>query len=396
MVKWILKYFVKSDVIDGEARKKCGVISGYVGIFCNFILFSVKLFAGIITSSVSIMADALNNLSDAASSVATLLGFHLSDRPPDEEHPFGHGRYEYVAGFVVSLIIILMGIELLKASFDKIIHPQQMTFHMLSFFILLCSILVKLWLCFFNKKMGIMISSATLQATAMDSLTDVVATSAVIVGMLVTHFFGKNIDGYMGIVVALFILYTGITTAKETLNPIIGTAPSSDLVEEIKKEVLSYKGILGVHDLIIHSYGAEKKLVSLHAEVSAHDDILKIHEVIDSIERDIKQKFLCDTVIHMDPIDMEDEQTKQLYHKVKQIVKNIDNTFEIHDFRVVKSIGEIKLFFDVNVSFQCQQNDNDIAEKIKCDVEKLEQCCIADVTIDRLYSSISNHTTSEL
>lgn len=382
MTNFIVKHFVKCDISDSDARKKYGMVSGCVGIFCNVFLFAIKLFAGIITSSVSIMADALNNLSDAGSSVATLLGFKLADRPADKEHPFGHGRYEYVAGFVVSLIIILMGIELLKASFDKIIHPEQTNFHIISFVILLCSILVKLWLCFFNKKIGKMIDSATLEATAMDSLSDVAATSAVILGMLVEHFFDKNIDGYMGIVVALFILYTGVTTAKETLNPLIGTAPSIDLVNEIKKEVLSYEGILGVHDLIVHSYGAEKTLVSLHAEVSAHSDILKIHEVIDAIERDIKQKFLCDAVIHIDPIDIENEQTKKLYHEVKCIVQNIDSSFKIHDFRVV---GESKLFFDVAVPYQCTMQDDAICEKIRSNVQNLINNCIVDITIDRLY-----------
>ena len=361
MTDFILKHFIKSSTTEEEIRKKYGILSGYVGIICNVILFTVKFFAGVITHSVSITADALNNLSDAGSSVATLLGFKLADRPADKEHPFGHGRYEYISGFVVSLIIILMGIELLKASFEKILSPQQIDFKMISFLIMLCSIAVKLWLCFFNKKVGNIICSATLQATAMDSLSDVVATSAVIIGMLVNHFFHFNIDGYMGVIVALFILYTGITTAKDTLNPLLGTAPPYDLIEEMKKEVLSYDGILGVHDLIVHSYGAEKKLVSLHAEVSAQSDILKIHEVIDTIERDIKQKFMCDAVIHMDPVDMEDEQTKQLYHKIKLTVKDIDDSFNMHDFRVVKSMGEVKLFFDVAVTFPCQQSNSEIA-----------------------------------
>jgi len=386
MTDFILKHFIKSSTTEEEIRKKYGILSGYVGIICNVILFTVKFFAGVITHSVSITADALNNLSDAGSSVATLLGFKLADRPADKEHPFGHGRYEYISGFVVSLIIILMGIELLKASFEKILSPQQIDFRMISFLIMLCSIAVKLWLCFFNKKVGNIICSATLQATAMDSLSDVVATSAVIIGMLVNHFFHFNIDGYMGVIVALFILYTGITTAKDTLNPLLGTAPPYDLIEEMKKEVLSYDGILGVHDLIVHSYGAEKKLVSLHAEVSAQSDILKIHEVIDTIERDIKQKFMCDAVIHMDPVDMEDEQTKQLYHKIKLTVKDIDDSFNMHDFRVVKSMGEVKLFFDVAVPFPCQQSNSEIAEKIKCNVEKLGENYIANITIDRLYT----------
>ena len=386
MTDFILKHFIKSSTTEEEIRKKYGILSGYVGIICNVILFTLNFFAGVITHSVSITADALNNLSDAGSSVATLLGFKLADRPADKEHPFGHGRYEYISGFVVSLIIILMGIELLKASFEKILSPQQIDFKMISFLIMLCSIAVKLWLCFFNKKVGNIICSATLQATAMDSLSDVVATSAVIIGMLVNHFFHFNIDGYMGVIVALFILYTGITTAKDTLNPLLGTAPPYDLIEEMKKEVLSYDGILGVHDLIVHSYGAEKKLVSLHAEVSAQSDILKIHEVIDTIERDIKQKFMCDAVIHMDPVDMEDEQTKQLYHKIKSTVKDIDDSFNMHDFRVVKSMGEVKLFFDVAVPFPCQQSNSEIAAKIKCNVEKLGENYIANITIDRLYT----------
>ncbi len=383
MINFIIKHLIKPSN-PAEDRKKYGIVSGYVGIFCNILLFISKLFAGILTSSVSIMADALNNLSDAGSSIATLMGFKLADMPPDKEHPFGHGRYEYVSGFVVSLIIILMGIELFKASFEKIISPQQMTFHMLSFIIMLFSIVLKLWMCFFNKKIGKLIDSQTLQAAAMDSLSDVVATSAVIFGMLITHFFDVNIDGYMGILVALFILYTGITTAKETLNPLLGSAPPSDFVKEIKKEVLSYKGILGVHDLIVHSYGAEKKLISLHAEVSAYGDILKIHDVIDTIERDIKQKFLCDVVIHMDPIDTEDKQTKQLYHQTKYIVETIDPSLKIHDFRVIKSIGEIKLFFDVAIPFHYQKTDEEMVQQIKDKVEQLGSNYIATITIDHI------------
>ncbi len=383
MINFIIKHLIKPSN-PAEDRKKYGIVSGYVGIFCNILLFISKLFAGILTSSVSIMADALNNLSDAGSSIATLMGFKLADMPPDKEHPFGHGRYEYVSGFVVSLIIILMGIELFKASFEKIISPQQMIFHMLSFIIMLFSIVLKLWMCFFNKKIGKLIDSQTLQAAAMDSLSDVVATSAVIFGMLITHFFDVNIDGYMGILVALFILYTGITTAKETLNPLLGSAPPSDFVKEIKKEVLSYKGILGVHDLIVHSYGAEKKLISLHAEVSAYGDILKIHDVIDTIERDIKQKFLCDVVIHMDPIDTEDKQTKQLYHQTKYIVETIDPSLKIHDFRVIKSIGEIKLFFDVAIPFHYQKTDEEMVQQIKDKVEQLGSNYIATITIDHI------------
>ena len=383
MTNFIIKHFIKPSN-HGEDRKRYGIVSGYVGIFCNILLFVSKLFAGILTSSVSIMADALNNLSDAGSSIATLLGFKLADRPPDKEHPFGHGRYEYVSGFVVSLIIILMGIELLKASFEKIIFPEQMTFHVLSFAIMLCSILLKLWMCVFNKKIGKLIDSQTLQATAMDSLSDVIATSAVILGMLVTHFFHVNIDGYIGILVSLFILYTGITTAKETLNPLLGCAPPSDFVQEIKKEILSYDGILVVHDLIVHNYGAEKKLVSLHAEVSAYGDILKIHDVIDTIERDMKQKFLCDMVIHMDPIDIEDKQTKQLYHQTKYIVKTTNPSFKIHDFRVIKSVGEVKLFFDIAVPFSYQKTEQEIIEQIKNKIEQLGENYIVTITIDHI------------
>ena len=389
MTHFIIKYFIENEKYNTtkdatSIRKRYGIVSGYVGIFCNIVLFFIKLFAGIITHSISITADAFNNLSDAGSSIATVLGFQLAEKSPDKEHPFGHGRYEYIAGFIVSIIIILMGVELLKASVEKIFFPQEVIFHTSTIIILSISIIIKIWLSIFNQKIGKIIQSSALKATAMDSFSDVIATIAVIIGVLINHFFSVNVDGYIGVIVAIFIFYTGITTAKDTLDPLIGTAPDKKFIEDIKKFILSYDDILGIHDLIVHSYGAEKKLISLHAEVSAHENILKIHNCIDDIERSIKQKFCCDAVIHMDPIDTEDENTKQLYQKVKVIVFEIDKTFQIHDFRVITNEKETKIFFDVTVPFQCKETDISICNKIKKEIEKMEKDFIVEITIDHL------------
>lgn len=387
MTHFIIKYFIenkKDKKNHTSVRKRYGIVSGYVGIFCNIVLFLIKLFSGIITHSVSITADAFNNLSDAASSIATVLGFQLSGKSPDKEHPFGHGRYEYIAGFIVSIMIILVGAELLKTSVEKIFFPQEITFHISTIIILLISIVVKIWLSVFNQKIAAMIQSSTVKATAMDSFSDVIVTIAVIIGILINHFFNRNIDGYIGVLVAVFILYTGITTAKDTLNPLLGTAPDKEFIEEIKKFILSYDSILGIHDLIVHSYGAEKKLISLHAEVSAHENILKIHNDIDEIERAVKQMFCCDAVIHMDPVDMEDEKTKELYQKIKGIILEIYPDFKIHDFRVVTNATQARIFFDVTVPYQWKESDTFICHSIKKEIEKIEKNAVVEITIDHI------------
>ena len=317
MTNFLIKHFIPnaSDVKSPAVRQRYGVVSGVVGILCNALLCTAKIAAGLLTGAVSIVADGINNLSDGGSCVVSLLGFKMAGKPADDKHPFGHGRIEYVAGLIVSFIIVLMGVELAKTSLDKIFHPEEISFSWITPAVLGISILVKLWMCFFNRKMGDKIDSAVLRATAMDSLSDVAATSAVLAGFVIGYWARVNLDGYLGVLVALFILYTGVSTAKGTLDLLLGEAPDPEFVKQIQQEVLSYPEIIGVHDLIVHNYGPGHSVVSLHAEVPCDVDILKIHDTIDNAERDLKKKFDCEVVIHMDPIITDDKETNEIHQK---------------------------------------------------------------------------------
>ena len=322
MTNFLIKHFIPnaSDVKSPAVRQRYGVVSGVVGILCNALLCTAKIAAGLLTGAVSIVADGINNLSDGGSCVVSLLGFKMAGKPADDKHPFGHGRIEYVAGLIVSFIIVLMGVELAKTSLDKIFHPEEISFSWITPAVLGISILVKLWMCFFNRKMGDKIDSAVLRATAMDSLSDVAATSAVLAGFVIGYWARVNLDGYLGVLVALFILYTGVSTAKGTLDLLLGEAPDPEFVKQIQQEVLSYPEIIGVHDLIVHNYGPGHSVVSLHAEVPCDVDILKIHDTIDNAERDLKKKFDCEVVIHMDPIITDDKETNEI-HQLSSIGK---------------------------------------------------------------------------
>ena len=387
MTNLIIRLFIQNNVdIDNvQVHQRYGVVSGTVGILCNILLFFIKLLAGIFTSSVSIMADAFNNLSDAGSSIMTLIGFKIAVIPADDEHPFGHGRFEYISGFVVSMVIILMGFELMKTSIEKIVHPIEINFQIVSLAIMIFSIGLKLWMCFFYKKMGRIIGSSTLEAAAKDSLSDVVATLAVVVGILIYYIKGWNIDGYMGCAVAIFILYTGISTAKETINPLLGQAPDPDFVKEIEAKVLSYEDISGVHDLIVHNYGPQKKLISLHAEVPCNIDIMEIHDIIDTIEREITVKFHCEAVIHIDPIVTDDEKTLMLREKAEQIVSAIDQTLTIHDFRTVRNPEQTRMIFDVSVPYKFGKTNEELIKTIGTEIQTLEDNCKAVIHIDRSF-----------
>ena len=388
MTKLLVKLFIKNSehTDDPAVRQKYGFLSGFVGIVMNLILFTGKIIAGLITASISIVADAFNNLSDAGSSIITLVGFKMAGRPADKEHPYGHGRIEYVAGFIVSLIIMLMGFELGKSSIEKICSPEEITFNWLSLGILIGSILIKLWLCFFNRKLGGMINSATMKATAMDSLSDVIATTAVIIGLLVFLFFNVNIDGYMGIVVALFIMYTGINTAKESLNPLLGQLPDKELVDDIEKTVMSYSGIIGVHDMLVHDYGVGRLIISLHAEVPCKMDFVAAHELIDVIEDDLRIKYKCHATIHMDPVAADDKPTMEMKEKVIEIVKKIDPELTIHDFRMTNGVNHRNLIFDVVVPFNFRLSDEDVARLIRASVSEMDDTLSAVINVDKKLS----------
>ena len=362
MTNMLIKFFIKNseETNNPSVREKYGMLSGGVGIFCNILLFIGKLSVGLISASISIMADAFNNLSDAASSVVTLVGFKMAGRPADDQHPFGHGRIEYISGLIISTVVMMMGLEFVKSSIEKIINPASIEIGIYSIIILLMSILLKLWMSIFNKKIGDRINSSTIKAISMDSLADVAATATALIGAIISYMCGVYVDGYAGILVALFIIYTGFTTARETLSPLLGQAPDKEFVDKIEKKVLSYDNIVGVHDLIVHNYGFNNSLVSLHAEVPCDINILKIHETIDTVERDIKKDFNCDIVIHMDPIATDDNAVNSVKYEIESIVKSIDERLNIHDFRMVQADSFTNLIFDLVVPHMFELKDDEI------------------------------------
>lgn len=349
MTKLLLKLFVrqKADPGDGKFRAACGKLAGVMGIVCNVLLFVLKLLAGLLTGSVSVMADAFNNLTDASSSLVTLLGFKMAGRPADPDHPYGHGRMEYLSGLIVAALILLIGVELIKTSADKIFHPQTVHFTWIAVGILIASILVKLWLAGFCRKLGKLIQSSALQATAADSRNDVISTAAVLASGLLGRFLGWQIDGYVGFAVALFILYSGIGIAKETVDPILGKAPDTELVQKLREKLKSYDKVMGIHDLIIHDYGPGRQFASVHVEMDSREDPLVCHDLIDNMEREIGSLFHIQMVIHYDPIVTDDEENTAMYRLVKQEVKQIDERLSIHDFRMVRGPEHTNLVFDL-------------------------------------------------
>ncbi|MCI8361451.1 MAG: cation transporter [Clostridiales bacterium] len=349
MTRLLIKWFVKNhqDVENPQVRAAYGRMAGFTGIVCNILLFILKLSAGLISGSVSVMADAFNNLSDTGSSIVTMVGLKMAGRPADPEHPFGHGRMEYMSGFIVSLIITLVGVELFKSSAEKIASPQELTVSAVTIVVLVCSIALKLWMCLFNRSLGKRIGSGALKATALDSLTDSAATAGVLVAVGVSALFGVNIDPYMGLIVAGFIIYTGLKTAKDTLDPLLGTAPDPELVECIQREVLAYEGFLGIHDLIVHNYGPGRLFVTLHVEVPHNTDILHCHEQIDLCERELGEKLSLELVIHMDPIITDDPAVVTAKAEMAASLARIDPALTLHDFRMVKGEQRSNLIFDV-------------------------------------------------
>ena len=304
MITLLSKIFIKNRerTDDPRVRNAYGSLCGIMGIILNILLFALKLFAGIISGAVSVMADAFNNLTDAGSSVITLIGFRMSGQKPDKDHPFGHGRIEYVAGFIVSLIILLVGFELAKTSVEKIISPAAIEFNLVAIIILACSVLCKAYMAFYNFKIGKRLSSAAMRATATDSLSDCIATAVVLICLMISEFAGVNIDAYCGLAVSVFVLFSGLRSAKETVDPLLGTPPTKELIDEIYSIVRTNKAIEGIHDLIVHDYGPGRMMISLHAEVPADADLLATHDMIDNIEKELREKLGCDAVIHMDPI----------------------------------------------------------------------------------------------
>ena len=362
----LLRLFVKDyrNTEDPKVRGAYGKLAGIVGIVCNLLLFAGKLIAGLLSGSVAITADAVNNLSDASSSLVTLLGFKLAERPADEEHPYGHARLEYLSGLAVAALILVIGVELGKSSIEKIINPETILFSWLTLAILIGSILVKLWMALFCYKLGKRIDSATLTATAMDSRNDVISTSAVLLGCLVGHFFGLQIDGYIGTLVALFIIWSGCGIAKETISPLLGKQADAELVKSISDLIMSHEKILGIHDLMVHDYGPGQCFASVHAEMDSRENPLDCHDIIDDIERDALRELRVHLVIHYDPIVTDDEELNQMRALVSAELKQIDPQLTMHDFRMVRGPGHTNLIFDLVIPYSMENRKKELKERI--------------------------------
>lgn len=383
MISILAKYFIKPDAED--PRKAYGILCGLVGILLNLLLFAGKFFAGWLSGSIAITADAFNNLSDAGSSLVTLLGFQLAGQKPDPHHPFGHGRMEYLSGLAVAMFILFMGFELGKSSLSKILHPQSVDSSPLVIAILCVSIAVKLYMAFYNRSIGKKIDSAAMEATAADSLSDSLATAAVLLATLVAHFTGLLIDGWCGLLVAVFILWSGFNAAKDTINPLLGTPPTKELVESIEALVLSYPDVLGIHDLLVHDYGPGRRMVSLHAEVDAGGDILFLHDEIDNIERHLQSELHCQAVIHMDPVVTDDKEVFDVKQSVTKLVHAIDPAITLHDFRMVTGPTHTNVIFDVVVPFSYPLSDEALVQAIREKVQTLDGNYFAVVTVDKSY-----------
>ena len=385
LAKWLIPN--REQVEDGAVRRAWGALCGFVGIGLNILLFVGKLVAGTLSGSIAITADAFNNLSDAGSSVVTLLGFRLAGKKPDAGHPFGHGRLEYVSGLIVAGLILLMGAELAKSSVDKILHPEAVTFSWLAAGILLASIGVKLYMYLYNRAVGKKIKSAAMSATAADSLSDTAATSAVLLAMVIGKLTDVQLDGWVGLVVALFILWSAVQAARDTISPLLGQAPDPMLVKEIESLVMAHDTVVGIHDLVVHDYGPGRCIISLHAEVPADEQVLELHDVIDNIEEELAQKLHCEAVIHMDPVVVGDPTVTALHQQVAALVKTIDPRITIHDFRMVPGQTHTNLIFDAVIPFDERLTRQQVAERIRQMVSEMEGDYRAVVKVENSYVS---------
>ena len=387
MISLLARLFLKTEGRDEAAlRKEYGILCGAVGIALNVLLFAGKFFAGTLSGSIAITADAFNNLSDAGSSFVTLLGFQLAGQKPDSDHPFGHGRIEYLSGLAVSMLILLMGFELAKSSLDKILHPAPVDSSWLVIAILCVSIAVKLYMSFYNRSLGKKLNAPAMLATAADSLSDSVATTAVLIATLVGRFSGLMIDGWCGILVAAFILWSGFNAAKDTINPLLGTPPTHEFVDQIKHLVMAHPAIIGIHDLIVHDYGPGRVMISLHAEVSASENVLELHDEIDNTEKELKEVLGCEAVIHMDPVVTDDGVTGETRERVAALVKCIDDQISIHDFRMVAGPTHTNVIFDAVVPYKFRLTDDEVRVKIENAVRALDGNYYAVVNVEKSYT----------
>ncbi len=366
MINSLVRFFIKDseNIDDAKVRTAYGTFSGIVGIVCNVLLFLGKFLVGTLSNSVAIIADAVNNLTDASSSVISLVGFKLADKKADAEHPYGHARYEYLAGLCVCVMILVIGVELLGTGIDKVLHPEAVETTAVTVAVLILSILMKLWMCVFNTKLGNKIRSNTLLATAQDSRNDVIATSAVLVTSLVSKYTGVDTDGWVGIAVAVFILYSGIVLIKDTIDPILGKSPDPELVGMIQKKILAYPGVISMHDLMVHDYGPCRQFASVHVEMPAEDDVLLSHEIIDNIERDFLREDNIFMVVHYDPVVTNDERVTEMKAKVAEVVRTVDEALTIHDFRIVPGVNQGNMIFDCVVPHKFYMTKKELKKEL--------------------------------
>ena len=388
MIRMLAGFFVKNptEYSNPKVRKMYGVLAGIVGIVLNVILAAGKFFAGILSGSISIVADAFNNLSDAGSSIISLMGFYIGEKKPDRDHPFGHGRMEYISALLVSVIILIMGFELAKSSVSKIIKPEAIETDSVTIVILVVAILVKLYMFLYNRMYGIKINSQAMKATAIDSISDVCATLVVLISVLVGKYTGINIDGYAGLVVALFIFYAGIRSIKETMDPLLGQAPEPDFVQAIKDIVDRHEEIIGVHDLIVHDYGPGRRIISLHCEVSEEGNMVELHEVIDRCERVLMEELGCMATIHMDPITLNNERVDFLKITILEEIHKFNAKISLHDFRVVDGPNQTNIIFDAVLPNDLKITEKELRNKLEDIIKELPGNCVGVITIDRQFA----------
>jgi len=396
MISLLARRFIndRHNYTSPKVREDYGVLCGIMGIVLNVLLFAGKLLGGMFSGSIAIMADAFNNLGDAGSSVMTMLGFKLAGRKPDPEHPFGHGRMEYISGLLVSLMILLMAFELIKSSVQKIISPEPLSASPWVIIMLCAAIAVKLYMSVYNRRIAGLISSSAMKATAADCLNDCISTGAVLLSTVIAAVWGVNLDAWCGLAVGLFILYSGIRSAIETAGDLMGKAPAPELVEEIQTMVMENDTVLGVHDMIVHDYGPGRMIISLHAEVPASGDILAMHDLIDNIENQLRERFSCMATIHMDPI-CDDEATTELRTAVNRLVHELDERLSVHDFRMVAGPTHINLIFDVVVPFKFEMTDAQLREAIDRAVDAQMPSCRTVISIDKDYNGVGERKSAE-
>ncbi|MBE5991943.1 MAG: cation transporter [Paenibacillaceae bacterium] len=385
MTDFLVRIFVKDykNMEDSLVRTRYGLMASVVGIFCNILLFTAKLLTGLLINSISVMADAFNNLSDAASSIIGFIGVKMAGKPADEEHPFGHGRVEYIAAFIVAFLVIQVGFSLFKTSIDKILHPQEMSFHAVSVIILILSVLVKLWMAFFNRTLGNRIQSAVMKATAADSMGDVITTSSTILSVVIYGIWGLNIDGIVGVIVSVIVMWAGIRIAKDTLTPLIGEPIDPKLYQEITDFVEAYEGIVGSHDLIVHNYGPTRSMASIHAEVPNDVNVEVSHEIIDRIEREALKKFGIFLVIHMDPVETRDSKVMEFGSMVENVIQDTDERVTFHDFRMIEGKDQINLIFDLVVPREYDRKKREwLKEEITKKVTEIDKRCCLVITAE--------------